>query len=131
MPADQPSSLPAQSSPLSGTFVRVKGDPGDWPGMLLRLYLRWAERMGLKGSWVDGQPDLHPAGNASGILCIEGPNAFHLLRGETGLHRLVHAAVGRQALAAVDVLPDLAEPAIPAGELLLEHIRPAELRTLG
>ncbi len=60
----------------------------DWAGMLLRMYMRWAERRGYKISIVD-QLDGEEAGIKSTTLKIDGQNAFGWLKVESGIHRLV------------------------------------------
>jgi peptide chain release factor 2 len=60
----------------------------DWAEMLLRLYLRWAERRGFKTDLADLQP-----GDGGGIknatFEVEGEFAYGFLRAEAGIHRLV------------------------------------------
>jgi protein subunit release factor B len=112
----------------AGAFVQVEGDPG-WARTLLRMYQRWAERAGLKWSWIDGRPEAHPEDHPSGMILIEGPDAFGLLRGETGVHGLDDG--GAYSFAAVDVLPNIDPPAIPAAELSSEIIPLGERLTLG
>jgi peptide chain release factor 2 len=118
--------LPLLHRPHDGddAFVYVQGAPGDggvWPGMLLRQYQRWAERLGYEVHWLDGEPGLHEEIHAEGLLRIAGPFAFGLLRGEAGLHRLVHRPTPggqrRTAFAAVEVLPDGEHEAIPPEEI--------------
>ena len=60
----------------------------DWAEMLLRMYLRFCEREKLKASIVDYQPG-EAAGIKSVTLFIKGKNAYGLLKGEAGVHRLV------------------------------------------
>lgn len=60
----------------------------DWAGMLMRMYLMWAEKNGFKVSELD-----YNAGDVAGIksisLQIEGEFAYGYLKGENGVHRLV------------------------------------------
>jgi len=56
--------------------------------MLLRMYLRWAERRGFKTELIE-QSDGEVAGIKGATIRIEGPYAFGWLRTETGVHRLV------------------------------------------
>ena len=60
----------------------------DWAEMLLRMYLRWAEHQGFKTEMNDYQ-DGEEAGIKSATFTITGENAFGLLAGESGVHRLV------------------------------------------
>lgn len=84
----------------------------DWVAMLLRLYLRWAERRGLKADVID-QLVGEEAGFKSVTVEIQGDNAFGFLRPERGVHRLVRIspfdASGRRhtSFASVEVIPDL------------------------
>jgi peptide chain release factor 2 len=60
----------------------------DWAEMLLRLYLRWAERRGYKTDLADLQP-----GDGGGIknatFTVDGDYAYGYLKAEAGIHRLV------------------------------------------
>ncbi len=60
----------------------------DWAEMLLRMYLRWAERRGFKADLIEVSPG-DVAGIKSATLKVEGDYAFGWLRTETGVHRLV------------------------------------------
>lgn len=60
----------------------------DWGGMLLRMYLRWAERRGFKAEVVDYEPG-EEAGIAGASVLVSGTNAYGFLRAEMGVHRLV------------------------------------------
>jgi peptide chain release factor 2 len=60
----------------------------DWASMLLRMYLRWAERHGYKITEVDYQ-DGDGAGIKSATYEIEGDYAYGYLKSENGVHRLV------------------------------------------
>jgi len=60
----------------------------DWAEMLLRMYLRWAERRGFKTEVVDLQPG-EGAGIKSATFTVEGPYAYGYLKAEAGIHRLV------------------------------------------
>jgi peptide chain release factor 2 len=60
----------------------------DWAEMLLRMYLRWAERRGYKTEILDYQPG-DGAGLKSATVTVEGPYAFGYLFAEAGIHRLV------------------------------------------
>ncbi len=60
----------------------------DWADMLLRMYLRWAEKRGFKASVVELSPG-EVAGIKSATVELEGDHVFGWLRTETGVHRLV------------------------------------------
>jgi peptide chain release factor 2 len=60
----------------------------DWAQMLLRLYLRWAERHGFKVEVADEQPG-EGAGIKSATFTVEGEYAYGYLKAEAGIHRLV------------------------------------------
>ena len=62
-------------------------EASDWSKMLLRMYLRWAERRGFKADIVDMQED--EGGIKSATVKITGPYAFGYMKGEAGVHRLV------------------------------------------
>lgn len=63
-------------------------DAQDFAQMLLRMYLRWAERKGFKVDILDEQPGSE-AGIKSATFRIEGDYAYGLLAAEAGVHRLV------------------------------------------
>ncbi len=87
-------------------------DAKDWASMLMRMYMRFAEKRGFKAEVLDFQE-----GDEAGIdavsIAFEGEYAYGNLRAEVGVHRLVrmspfNAAQTRQtAFAAVDVTPDV------------------------
>lgn len=84
----------------------------DWGEMLLRMYLRWAERSGYAAELVNIL-----AGEGAGIknatVLIKGPNAYGFLRSERGVHRLVRIspfdsnARRHTSFASVSVVPDI------------------------
>src|SRR3989449_5686025 len=67
----------------------------DWAQMLLRMYLRWCERAGLKAEVVDLLPG-DEAGIKSATVEITGEYAYGFLKGETGVHRSEERRVGKE-----------------------------------
>ncbi len=63
-------------------------DAQDWAQMLLRMYLRWAEKKGFRVEILDEQAGSE-AGIKSATFRVEGDYAYGLLAGEAGVHRLV------------------------------------------
>jgi len=98
----------------------------DWAEMLLRLYLRWAERRGYKTDLADLQPG-EGAGIKSATFTVEGDWAYGYLKAEAGIHRLVRispydaAARRHTSFASVFVFPAIDEKV----EVV---INPADLR---
>jgi peptide chain release factor 2 len=68
----------------------------DWAEMLLRMYLRWAERQGFQTVLYDYQPG-EEAGIKSATFAVNGDYAFGLLTSEIGVHRLVRISPFDQA----------------------------------
>ena len=60
----------------------------DWAQMLLRMYLRWAERRGYETKVLDLQPG-EEAGIKSATFMVSGAYAYGYLKNEAGVHRLV------------------------------------------
>jgi peptide chain release factor 2 len=86
-------------------------DASDWAQMLLRMYERWAEERGFQTELLDISP-AEEAGIRNASIAIRGPYVFGLLKGETGVHRLIRISpfdgAGRRqtSFAAVDVVPE-------------------------
>jgi peptide chain release factor 2 len=86
----------------------------DWAEMLVRMYLRWAEREGFDVELDEVQPG-EEAGIKSATFIMRGPNAYGLLSAERGVHRLVrispYDAQSRRhtSFASLDVIPLLPE----------------------
>ena len=84
----------------------------DWAEMLLRMYLRWAERRGFSREVIDAQPG-DEAGVKSATVTVDGDYAYGLLLAEAGIHRLVRispfdqAARRHTSFASVFVWPEL------------------------
>ena len=83
----------------------------DWAEMLLRMYLRWAERRGYQAGVIEVSPG-EEAGIKSALIQVIGDYAYGYLKAERGVHRLVRlspfdAAHGRHtSFALVEVLPE-------------------------
>jgi peptide chain release factor 2 len=60
----------------------------DWAGMLMRMYVRWAEAHGYKVEWLE-ETEGEGAGIKSATVSIKGHNAYGWLKSENGVHRLV------------------------------------------
>jgi peptide chain release factor 2 len=119
------------ADPLNA-FLDIQAGAGgteacDWASMLLRQYLRYAERKGFKATLED-----ETAGDTAGIkgatIKVEGEYAFGLLRTETGVHRLVRkspfdSSGGRHtSFASVFVYPEV-------DDSIEIDINPADVRT--
>jgi len=103
----------------------------DWAEMLLRMYMKWAERRGLKRNILDYQPG-EEAGLKSVTFTLTGEYAFGLMSAEAGVHRLVRispfdqAARRHTSFASVIVWPELdddIEIEIPDKELRIDTYR--------
>ena len=98
----------------------------DWASILLRMYLRWAERKNMKAELLDETPG-EEAGIKSATIQFAGENAYGLLTGETGVHRLVRispfdqAARRHTSFASVFVIPEI-------DDRIEINIRPEDLR---
>src|SRR5262249_1186665 len=84
----------------------------DWADMLLRMYLRWAERESFKAD-VDEVHYGEEAGIKSATFTVHGQNAYGLLSAERGVHRLVRISPfdaqkrRHTSFASLDVIPAL------------------------
>ena len=87
-------------------------DSQDWAEMLLRMYLRWAERRGFKTELVEATAG-EEAGIKSATVTVDGRHAYGLLAAERGVHRLVRispfdpAKSRHTSFASVDVTPEV------------------------
>jgi len=108
--------LAGESDRLNAIMTIKPGAGGtesqDWAEMLLRMYLRWAEQKGFRATVLDSTPG-EEAGIKSATVEIEGENAYGLLAGESGVHRLVRispfdqAARRHTSFASVFVVPEI------------------------
>lgn len=86
----------------------------DWTSMLLRMYIRWAERHGYRTQLLDSLEG-EEAGLKSATLLVQGTNAYGYLESERGVHRLVRISPfdankrRHTSFASVDVIPDVEE----------------------
>jgi peptide chain release factor 2 len=98
----------------------------DWAEMLLRMYLRWAERRGYKAEILDNTPG-EEAGIKSVTVEIDGENVFGYLKSEHGVHRLVRLSpfdsdhARHTSFVLVEVMPE-AEPNVDVS------IKPEDLK---
>lgn len=105
-------------------------DAQDWAEMLLRMYLRWAERTGYQVELADTSPS-EEAGIHSATFFLTGPQPYGMMRSERGTHRLVRISPFDQAkrrhtaFAKVDVLPEMedAEVEIRTEDLKIDTFR--------
>ena len=106
-----------QPEDASSAYIYVQAgeggtDASDWAQMLLRMYERWSEERGFQSELLDISP-AEEAGIRNASIAIRGPYVFGLLKGETGVHRLIRISpfdgAGRRqtSFAAVDVVPEL------------------------
>ncbi|MGA2902873.1 MAG: peptide chain release factor 2 [Candidatus Korobacteraceae bacterium] len=99
----------------------------DWAEMLMRMYLRWAERQGFQTSLYEYQPG-DEAGIKSATFGVNGEYAYGLLTSEIGVHRLVRISPFDQAkrrhtsFASVFVSPEI-------DESIQIDIKPEDIRT--
>ena len=107
----------------------------DWAEMLLRMYLRWAERHRYHTEIVD-QTEGETAGLKSVTVAVEAPRAYGWLRAERGVHRLVRISPfdsqnrRQTTFALVEVLPEVEEDD-PDIELNWDEIRVDTYRSQG
>lgn len=103
-------------------FVNINAGAGgtesqDWADILLRMYIRFCEREGFSVHVLDYQTG-EEAGIKSATLFIKGKNAYGLLKGEAGIHRLVRISPfdankrRHTSFAAIHVTPEVAEAEI-------------------
>lgn len=89
-------------------------DAQDWAEMVMRMYIRWGEKMGYKVKMLDNQY-ADEGGIKSATLSVEGENAYGYLKNERGVHRIVrispYDSSGRRhtSFASLDVAPEIDE----------------------
>ena len=103
----------------------------DWANMLLRMYLRWAERHDCQAEVLDVSPG-DEAGIKSATVEIKGDYAYGYLRSEHGVHRLVRLSpydadhARHTSFALVEVMPEVEEDLdvqIPQEDLRIDTFR--------
>jgi peptide chain release factor 2 len=103
-------------------------DAADWTQMLARMYLRWAESKKFTAQVADESPG-EEAGLKSVTFFVHGKNAYGMLEGERGVHRLVRMSPfdsqhrRHTSFASVDVVPEIA-----SDEKIELEIKPEDLR---
>jgi len=106
-------------SDMNNAFVSIHAGAGgteaqDWASMLLRMYLRWAERRGFKTQLID-ELEGEEAGIKSATITVSGDYAYGYLKAEVGIHRLVRIspydanARRHTSFASVFVYPEIDE----------------------
>src|ERR1700678_3829966 len=130
--------LSAETDPLNAIVTVHPGAGGtesqDWAEMLMRMYLRWAERQGFKVE-INEIQDGDEAGIKSATFTITGEFAFGLLSGETGVHRLVRispfdsAKRRHTSFASVFVSPEIDDTIVI--DLKMEDLRVDTYRSSG
>jgi peptide chain release factor 2 len=125
-------SLLSGEADANDAYLEVNAGAGgteaqDWAEMLLRMYMRWAEKRGYKVSLTE-RSDGEQAGVKSATIQVSGPNAYGWLKTESGVHRLVRispfdAAARRQtSFASVYVFPVI-------DDKIDIEVNPADLKT--
>jgi len=121
---------------IGNCYITISGGAGgteaqDWAAMLLRMYLRYCERMGWESEIMD-KTDGQEAGIKSATVYIKGEMAYGYLKCERGTHRLVRLSpfnaknLRQTSFALLEVLPeitDTAEVAIDPSELRIDTFR--------
>jgi peptide chain release factor 2 len=103
----------------------------DWAEMLMRMYMRWAERSGFKCEVLDQTPG-EEAGIKAATIRVDAPHGYGLLKGERGVHRLVRLSpfdadhLRHTSFALVEVMPEADEQealAIRSDDIKFEAFR--------
>lgn len=114
----------------SNCFLSINAGAGgtesqDWAEMLLRMYIRFCEQNNFVADVIDFQEG-EGAGIKSATLFIKGKNAYGILKGEQGVHRLVRISPfdankrRHTSFSSITVLPEIEEIAV--------EINPQDLR---
>ena len=108
--------LGAEHDPMNAIVTIVPGaggvDASDWAEMLLRMYVKWAARMGYDVEEMDHQA-AEEAGIRNATILVKGAFAYGRLKAEQGVHRLVRIspfdgqARRQTSFASVEVVPEL------------------------
>lgn len=128
-PYDEASAIVSISAGAGGT------EATDWAEMILRMYLRWAERHKF-GTEILDQLEGEEAGLKSATVAIEGRKAYGYLRAERGVHRLVRISPydsqkrRHTTFALVEVLPEV-EDDVEVGEIPDDDLRIDTYRAQG
>ncbi len=102
-----------QNNAIINFFAGAGGvDAQDWTEMLIRMYLRWSEKNGVKTEVIDESRGTE-AGMKSSTIEFKGPYAYGKLRGESGVHRLVRQSpfnaksLRQTSFALAQVMPEI------------------------
>ena len=119
----------------SNCFLTINSGAGgtesqDWAEMILRMYVRFCEREKLSATILDYQVG-EGAGIKSATLFVKGKNAYGLLKGEQGVHRLVRISPydankrRHTSFSAINVTPEVPDVAITIdpGDLRIDTYR--------
>ncbi len=111
--------LLSEDDDIKDAFVSIHPGAGgtesqDWASMILRMYTRWAEKNGYEVDLIDYTQG-EEAGIKGATILIRGEYAYGLLKGETGIHRLVRISPfdankrRHTSFSSVEVMPDVDE----------------------
>lgn len=111
--------LLSENDDIRDAFISIHPGAGgtesqDWASMLLRMYSRWAEKNSFTVEVIDYTQG-EEAGIKSATILIKGEYAYGLLKGETGVHRLVRISPfdankrRHTSFSSVEIMPDIEE----------------------